>query len=566
MTETAAKPRLVIHLGYHKSGSAAIQRWLLTHADALAPHLTTFNLFDGSTKGLKLATNRLVLSRATEQQVRNQSKLLRAKLDKVTTPTICITDESLPGLPLGWRDDTYEETEIYPRAGDILRLLAEEFADYAPTFVVFEPEADPWLRSIHDKMSKQGSITEPLSDYLARVAPVVDWPALRQTMTEAIGTHGTLVAYPFEAEFAKDAVRDMGFFQLLDLPDSVWDACAPGLEMVNASAPDAQIEQLDNQPRPDADRQVSGLRPGEIQKAYQLLLGRTVESPEAIKRKQALPNLKELGRQIMRSDEFARRYNMLRTPDEIEDPAVIHLHIPKTAGSSFTSILSDSFADKRRFGYQDITSFSALPEIQRQRIDLVFGHLYYGLHDMLRPNYLYLFVLREPKARVYSFFKYVQKAADHPLHRIVNAQKFEFGDFLTFADTSPGGVAEIDNGQMMRVAGHTSIAEVNGDYAAAFRTACQHAIRPTTEFGLVEDFSAFLERLKARGVVAPGTVSKTLNTTGSADTLAEALATLTPQQTDILDRYTAWDRRFYQVCATYLGGLAHPETGRTEES
>lgn len=549
MTGGAAHPRLIIHLGYHKSGSSAIQRWLLNHAKILAPHLTTFNLFDGSTRGLKIATNRLVLGRATDQEIRGQAGMLRRLMDDSTAPTICITDESLPGLPLGWRDDTYEETEIYPYGPEIVRILAEEFAAYKPVFVVFEREAEAWLRSTHNQMSKQGSITDPFDTYIARVKPVVDWPGLRQDMEAGIGANGSLIAYPFEAEFAKSTVREMGFFQLLDLPDTAWAECQPHLDVVNPSVSEARAKELSA--RAKAKPQRPELKPADVTKAYRLMLGRLPENPAAIERKRMLPNLDALGRQIMRSDEFRRRYEAIQTPDTPSDPVVIHLHIPKTAGSSFTSILSDAFANKMRFAYQTLPAFSAVRESQRLKIDMIFGHLYYGLHTMLRPNYLYLFVLRDPKARIYSFFKYIQKAEDHPLHAAVNEDGLDFGAFLSFADSQPGRVAEIDNGQMMRVAGIDAAADT--DYAQAFRLACQHAMASTTEFGLVEDFPAYLDRLKARGIIAEGSSPKTLNTTGSTDTLAAALDALTPHQTDILERYTLWDERFYQICAAYLG-------------
>ncbi|MEP1766939.1 MAG: SGNH/GDSL hydrolase family protein [Sulfitobacter sp.] len=241
MTDLPTQKRLVIHLGYHKTGSSSIQRWLADHAEELSGHMTCYNLVDGTANPLKFAANSMVLGLVNAEQFRERADEWAQMFRDDPRDVICVTDESLPGLPLGSLTRDYRETGIYPRAPEIIRIMAEAFADFDPIFVVFEREGEAWLKSMHNQMYKQQSLSDDYASFIDKYDPKVDWPALRAALAHEIeqGTEGRgqLVACSFEDEFAKSAVGEMTLFKLLDIPVDILASCRPQLSHINPSLP-----------------------------------------------------------------------------------------------------------------------------------------------------------------------------------------------------------------------------------------------------------------------------------------------------------------------------------------
>lgn len=241
MIESPSKKRLVIHLGYHKTGSSSIQRWLADHAKELSGHMACYNLVDGTANPLKFAANSMVLGLIGPNKFRERAEEWAQMFREAPQDVICVTDESLPGMALGSLTRDYREKQIYPRAPEIVRIMAEAFAEFDPIFVVFEREPEAWLKSIHNQMFKQGSLSEDYPSFINKYNPSVDWPAMRADLTEAVKQgskgRGQLVACSFEEEFAKSAVGEMTLFKLLDIPVEVLARCRPQLDRVNVSLP-----------------------------------------------------------------------------------------------------------------------------------------------------------------------------------------------------------------------------------------------------------------------------------------------------------------------------------------
>ncbi|SDY48388.1 Sulfotransferase family protein [Jannaschia faecimaris] len=289
--------------------------------------------------------------------------------------------------------------------------------------------------------------------------------------------------------------------------------------------------------------------------SYQMFLGRNPSTSEVARMLSRGASLNRLRRVFLSSPEFRNGYDKLRVaPREEQEAVLIHMHIPKTAGSSFNRILSDNYEGRFRYAFRNMRELLEMPAPQRAKIDLIFGHTTYGVHDLLRREHLYLFVLRDPKARLYSFYKYIRKAADHPLHRRVNEENLSFGAFLDASTQTDGKGWDVDNAQMKRIAGvlpHE--VKTTRDFPEIFRSACRHCFSQQTEFGLVDEFPAYLMRLKGRGILKAAQETR-LNITNSSSTLDEALDGLSPNQHAILVQYTDWDQRLYDICADYLGG------------
>lgn len=150
-------------------------------------------------------------------------------------------------------------------------------------------------------------------------------------------------------------------------------------------------------------------------------------------------------------------------------PAHMFLHIPKTAGTSVTAALYDHTPQSRYaavYGggqWLSLEQFAGLPLHQRQELDLVVGHLYFGWGSFIGKPCRYITFLRDPMERVESqYWHYVNNGIStiqvgkdsFPLHEVVNE----------------GMTEDFDNLQIRMIAGvsnHTRAAGQIDDACAA---------------------------------------------------------------------------------------------------
>jgi hypothetical protein len=117
------------------------------------------------------------------------------------------------------------------------------------------------------------------------------------------------------------------------------------------------------------------------------------------------------------------------------DPAVIFLHIPKTAGTTLLEILDRQIPPKAIFSIgaiaqESIAQFEALPEEERNRIRLLRGHMGFGLHEFLPGPAHYFTLLRDPVARVISHYNFIRRTPDHYLYDRVVEGNLSLYDLL----------------------------------------------------------------------------------------------------------------------------------------
>lgn len=221
-------------------------------------------------------------------------------------------------------------------------------------------------------------------------------------------------------------------------------------------------------------------------------------------------------------------------------PVILHIHIPKTAGSSLNKALSDAISEpKYAYTVQTKDKFLRSPENERHRINLVFGHFVYGFHKYLRPNYLNLIIAREPISRIYSYYRYVSSVDHHPLYP--KTHNLNFGEFIDFSLVSESVKKDIDNAQVQRSSGFERLEENNKD--AAFREACKNVLKPTTIVGIKEEYQKFLKLLHVRRILPSANENKiNVNKKPPED------YKLNDMQEALLGKYTKWDELFYQHC------------------
>jgi len=139
---------------------------------------------------------------------------------------------------------------------------------------------------------------------------------------------------------------------------------------------------------------------------------------------------------------------------------LIFLHIPKTAGTTFSRILRRKLvglSPLRWMNYHILTGFpknpddrriahiNALPESKRRKVRLYQGHMGFGIHEKLDLPCHYLAFIRDPIERVISAYHQLQRSNHLP-------------DGMTIEQWVAGGEGHnhgyyIDNGQVRAIAG-----------------------------------------------------------------------------------------------------------------
>ncbi|PJF40168.1 MAG: hypothetical protein CUN54_06320 [Phototrophicales bacterium] len=135
---------------------------------------------------------------------------------------------------------------------------------------------------------------------------------------------------------------------------------------------------------------------------------------------------------------------------QTQQPTLIFLHIPKTGGTTFTTIIQRQYKRSEVYAYGPETAlreaFDALPYDNRANYRLIHGHFGYGFHEKLPQEVVYITLLREPLARAHSHYHHVCRTPDHPFHQ--QAQAMSFAEFI-----ESGILRRFDNGMTRMLAG-----------------------------------------------------------------------------------------------------------------
>ncbi len=128
---------------------------------------------------------------------------------------------------------------------------------------------------------------------------------------------------------------------------------------------------------------------------------------------------------------------------------LIFLHIPKTAGSTFHTILSSRYCKKNtynvfgsRYSEPEIKQFIELSLESKKHIRLLKGHMPFGLHKYINLKGRYISILRDPAERVISQYYYIKKNSYNPLHAQVEGGNMSIKKFV-----SSGISIGMNNGQ-----------------------------------------------------------------------------------------------------------------------
>lgn len=133
----------------------------------------------------------------------------------------------------------------------------------------------------------------------------------------------------------------------------------------------------------------------------------------------------------------------------------VFFHIPKTAGTTLSSIFTSRIPPERRFiagsnGHthiEDALAFAQFPADQKRKYQFVTGHLEMPAVESLPPGSFVFTFLRSPVARCISLYNFVRRTPTHHMHGML-AGGMGLEEFVARAKWD-----EVRNGMTRRLAG-----------------------------------------------------------------------------------------------------------------
>lgn len=183
---------IVIHAGFHKTGTSTIQRFLKTNRAALKPHAVV--VLKGRMEGLISAARGYSTWRdpLTLAKFATRADDLVQSLAHVKRRALILSAEELSGHMPG-----REGIDDYAAAADLMAELADAFRRHrdAPDLrlVYGVRDGGAWLASSYWEHVKSSSMTEDMDAYAARIGPI-DLSATAQSIARQTGLPLTLIA------------------------------------------------------------------------------------------------------------------------------------------------------------------------------------------------------------------------------------------------------------------------------------------------------------------------------------------------------------------------------------
>jgi hypothetical protein len=126
-----------------------------------------------------------------------------------------------------------------------------------------------------------------------------------------------------------------------------------------------------------------------------------------------------------------------------QEQSIIFLHIPKTAGTTISNIIQRSYPQNAIFSNYEIypelygLELKKIPKVKRKQFQLIQGHLYFGIHEVLPQPCTYFTLLRDPVERVISDYYYIRSYKKHPFNQTLISQQMSLEDLIIRGEYHP---------------------------------------------------------------------------------------------------------------------------------
>lgn len=164
---------------------------------------------------------------------------------------------------------------------------------------------------------------------------------------------------------------------------------------------------------------------------------------------------------------------------------MVFVHIPKTGGMTFYSMIREIYKPselhKINPARESIEKYKNLPQARKNRLKAIYGHMDFGLRDLLPAGSSYVTLLRHPVERVISHYHYVRRTENDPLREL--ALRSSLYDWVAHCN-----LTEMDNGQTRRLSGMSQDMEFGECSTKALVQAETNLTRNFTLAGITERY------------------------------------------------------------------------------
>ena len=217
----------------------------------------------------------------------------------------------------------------------------------------------------------------------------------------------------------------------------------------------------------------------------------------------------------------------------------IFLHIPKTAGSTLSNILSQNYRRRRIYtidgrdpaGYWD--RFRLLPAKERNSYACIRGRMRYGIHQFVDHECRYFTFLRDPIDTVVSHYYFARKKSTHHLHQ--KAIELSLEEYVR-----QGITKDVNNGMSRKLSGYAD--PVRGEPREPDLKLAKDNLRTHfTVVGITERFDQSLILLKrAFNWMSIFYQSRNINPH------RQKISELSPKTVDVIREYNEMDTQLYK--------------------
>lgn len=225
--EAAPAPRIVLHAGFHKTGTTSAQAALKAHAPALEPFARCAWL-TGRDPLLRLAANEARRFSAGDDSAlpRMRRCLMQWAMALPLAPgqALILSSEDFAGHMPGDRGVTDYGAAV-PLARVMANVMRAQFPGADLRFVYGTRGADAWLASLHWQLAKHDRMTDDAARYAARFADAVQVAPLLRRIARVTGA--PVLAAPLETHGPRRLGPVEALYDAAGLPDALRATLAP---------------------------------------------------------------------------------------------------------------------------------------------------------------------------------------------------------------------------------------------------------------------------------------------------------------------------------------------------
>ena len=166
-------PRLILHMGVHKTGTTSLQHFLRRNRAVLSDEVHVLTPEKGSAlNALANAVWHYAQDAGSTEAVIGAARQMRNEIARINT-TCLLSHENLAGAMMG----TGELATLYPRLPEIAALLDTHLAPSRPEYVFYTREMSSWKRSVHNQVVKSNSYAKSFAAFQGDTVSA-DWNTL----------------------------------------------------------------------------------------------------------------------------------------------------------------------------------------------------------------------------------------------------------------------------------------------------------------------------------------------------------------------------------------------------